>query len=199
MVKPYRLTREGRYLGLPLGFCFLGVSYVLGAMALSQLFSPYFNFAWIPILARTFAFSFLAITYYFSKKPSKNTRLMWDITISLLIIALAASLAAVLVFPQFAVSSYHFGQQYFRIFDMICLLYIAFYTLRGHIRNPDPTTIWIPFGFILFAISQYSFLIWNIDDSNFAFTGGLLIRLAGLFVFLSVSYRTFYSLTKEEL
>ncbi len=198
MLKPYRLTKEARYLGLPLGFCFLGLSYILGAISLSQLFSSYFSVAWIPLLTRTFAFLFLAVVYYFSKKPSKYTRLMWDMTIGLLIIALAASIAAVLVFPQFAAGSYHFAQQYFRIFDMVCLAYIAFYTLRSHLKNLDPKTIWIPFGFILFAISQYSFLIWNIDASNFAFTGGLLIRLAGLLVFLSVSYRTFYSLKKEE-
>jgi hypothetical protein len=198
MIKPFRLTRENRYLGLPLGFSFLGVSYLLGVIILTQIFSSYVKLAWIPLLARTFAFSFIASTYYFSKKPSKNTRLLWDITLSFLIIFLIASVAAVLIFQQLASSSYFTAQQYFRIFDMICLLYISFYTLRSHIRNPDPTTIWIPFGFILLGISQYSFLIWAIDASNFAFTGGLLIRLAGLLVFLLVSYRTFYSPKKEE-
>jgi hypothetical protein len=198
MIKPYRLTRENRYLGLPLGFSFLGASYVIGAVTLSQLFSPYFKLAWIPLLTRTFAFSFLAVTYYFSKKPSKNTRIMWDITLSLLIIFLATSIAVVLIFPQLATSNYQSTQEYFRIFDIICLTYISVYTLRRHIKNPDPRTIWIPFGFILLGISQYSFLIWNIDASNFAFTGGLLIRLAGLIVFLLVSYRTFYSSKKED-
>jgi hypothetical protein len=198
MIKPYRLTREGRYLGLPLGFSFLGVSYVLGAIILTQIFSSYVKLAWIPLLARTFAFSFLSSTYYFSKKPSKNTRLFWDITLSCLIIFLTASVATVFIFQQLAASNYMPFQPYFRIFDMICLMYISFYTLRSHIRNPDPTTIWFPFGFILLGISQYSFLIWAIDASNFAFTGGLIIRLAGLLVFLLVSYRTFYSSKKEE-
>jgi hypothetical protein len=198
MIKPYRLTRESRYLGLPLGFSFLGVSYVLGAIILTQIVSSYVKLAWIPLLARTFAFSFIAFTYYFSKKPSKNTRLLWNITLSFLIIFLIASVAAVLIFQQLAAISYMPAQQYFRIFDMICLIFTSFYILRKHIRNPDPTTIWIPFGFILLGISQYSFLIWAIDESNFAFTGGLLIRLAGLLVFLLVSYRTFYSSKKEE-
>ena len=31
MFKPYRLTGEGRYLGLPLGFGFLGLSYFIAA------------------------------------------------------------------------------------------------------------------------------------------------------------------------
>jgi hypothetical protein len=197
MIKPYKLTGESRYLGLPLGFSFLGVSYVLGATALSELFSPYGELSWIPLLARTFAFSFIAFTYYFSKKPSKKTRLLWDITLSLLVIFLLSSVAAVLIFPQLAASSYMSTQQYFRIFDIICLMYISIHALRSHIRNPDPTTIWIPFGFALLGISQYSLLIWVIDRSNFAFTGGLLIRLAGLFVFLLVSFGTFYSSSKK--
>lgn len=197
MIKPYKLTGESRYLGLPLGFTFLGISYVLGAITLSGLFSSYWEIAWIPLLARTFAFSFLVVTYYFSKEPSKNTRLLWDITLSLLIIVLIASVAAVLIFPQLAASSYMPTQQYIRIFDIICLTYISLYTLRSHIRNPDPTTIWIPFGFILLGISQYSILIWVVDRSNFAFTGALLIRLAGLVVFLTVSIKTFYSSSKK--
>ena len=31
MIKPYQLTGEGRYLGLPLGFLFLGVSFTISS------------------------------------------------------------------------------------------------------------------------------------------------------------------------
>jgi hypothetical protein len=123
---------------------------------------------------------------------------MWNITISTLAIVLAAATTIVLAFPQLAVSNYLFAYRYLRIVDIICLTYIAFFLLRNHIRRPDPTTIWIPFGFILFGISQYSFLIWAVDESNFAFTGGLLFRSAGLLVFLAVAYRVFYSQKKDE-
>ena len=88
MIKPYRLTGEARYVGLPLGFSFLGISYILSTLTVSQ---PYYSlaiFSWLQLLIRTFAFAFLATTYYFSKKPSKNTRLLWDTTLSLLIVAL---------------------------------------------------------------------------------------------------------------
>jgi len=197
MIKPYRLTGEGRYLGLPLGFAFLFVSYVLGAITLSQLFSTYYELAWIPLLARTFAFAFLVVTYYFSKKPSKYTRLLGNITIGLLIIILTVSVPAVLMFPQLAFYSYLAAQGYFTIFNVICLIYISIFTLRSHIRMPDPATIWTPFGFILLGISQYSILIWVIDRGNFAFTGALIIRLMGLVVFLFVSIRTFYKSGKK--
>ncbi len=36
MIKPYQLTRESRYLGLPIGFGLLGLSYVFGLFFFSS-------------------------------------------------------------------------------------------------------------------------------------------------------------------
>ena len=191
MIKPYWLTREVRYLGLPLGFGFLGISYAIAAIAYTELF--YFTeLLWIQFLARTFAFVFLAVTYYFSKKPSKNNRLLWNITFSLLIVCLVGLFLLSFIFPQITASSYNTSQLYVRVFNIICLLYIAIHTLKSHISKPDPTTIWTPLGFILLAISQYSLLFWYSDTSLAAFTGSLVLRLMALSVFLAVSYRSFH-------
>ena len=76
LLKPYLATREGRYIGLPLGFGFLGVSYVLAAFT-HLISSPKFivnDLAWFQLLARPFAFAFLMFTYFFSNRPS-NKRL----------------------------------------------------------------------------------------------------------------------------
>ncbi len=191
MIKPYWLTREARYLGLPLGFSFLGISYLISAFAYSQLYY-FFELLWIQFLSRTFAFVFIAITYHFSKNPSKNTRLLWDITFSLLIVTLIALFLVAVIFPQIASHNYNSSQMYVRIFNVVCLSYIAIHTLRSHVKKPDPTTIWVPLGFILFAISQYSLLFWYIDDSFAAFTGALALRLTALAVFLAIAYRSFY-------
>jgi hypothetical protein len=190
MIKPYWLTREVRYLGLPLGFSFLGISYTISAIAYTQLYH-FSELLWIQLLARTFAFVFLAMTYYFSKKTSQKTRLFWDLTFSLLIVSLIASFIATFIFPQVTSSSYTASQMYVRVFNVICLSYIAIHTLRSHIKKPEPTTIWIPLGFILLAISQYSLLFWYTDNSLAAFTGSLALRLMALAVFLVVSYRSF--------
>jgi hypothetical protein len=190
MIKPYSLTREGRYVGLPLGFAFLGVSYGIAAFAYSELY--YFSeLLWIQLLTRTFAFVFLAVTYYFSNKPAKNTRILWDLTFSLLIVSLIALFLVIFIFPQVASNNYNESQMYIRVFNIICLLYIVIHTLRTHIRKPDPTTIWVPLGFILFAISQYSLLFWYTDNSLTAFTGSLTLRIMALAVFLAVAYRSF--------
>jgi hypothetical protein len=196
MVKPYKLTREGSYLGLPLGFAFLGISYALAALAYSPLgFGP--ELMWLPLLTRTFAFVFLATTYLFSSRKSKSSQILGEITISLLIIALASSFILAFVAPQFAFAGYLQANVYLRIFNVICLAYIAICTLRSYVKNPDRTTIWIPFGFIFLAISQYSLLFWYIDSSFSAFVGSLIARFIGLGIFLFVAIRTFYVQDKE--
>jgi hypothetical protein len=196
MAKPYKLTGEGTYLGLPLGFAFLGISNALAALAYSPLgFDP--KTMWLPQLTRTFAFVFLATTYLFSNRKSKNSQLLGETTMSLLIIAVAISFLLAFVAPQFAFEGYSQANVYLRIFNVICLAYIAIYTLRSHIKNLDPTTIWIPFGFIFLAIGQYTILFWYIDSSFSAFVGSLAATFAGLAIFLFVSYRTFYSSDKK--
>jgi hypothetical protein len=69
MIKPYRTTGEGRFLGLPLGFGFLGVSYIFMGFALyfeSLVFVE--DLKWFQLFTQGYAFAFLAATYYFSKK-----------------------------------------------------------------------------------------------------------------------------------
>jgi hypothetical protein len=191
MAKPYKLTRESRYLGLPLGFGILGISYAVSALAIS--IPDYFNsqLAWLQLLPRTFAFLFIAVTYYFSKKPSKNSPLIWELTISLLVFVLVTSIASAMIIPQLGLS-YLSSSVYFRACMLICLFYISFHTIISHVRVPEPSTVAIPFGFILFGLSQYSALIWAVDRSYFAFWGALSIRLAALVVFLSISYKAFH-------
>jgi hypothetical protein len=193
LIKPYRLTRESRYFGLPLGFGFLGVSYVLAAVSHSYAHFSVNALTWLQLLGRPFAFAFLTFTYYFSKKPSKNTRPLWDVTLSVLIVALTSASVLVFVAPQFAFSDYRFLSICVRVFDTICLLYISIHTLRSHLNAHDSKTVYTPFGYIFLAVSQYSLLVWAIEGGTLAFYGGLALRWIGLIVFLLVSYRTFHS------
>ena len=200
MIRPYKLTREGRYLGLPLGFGFLGISFAFAALAYSPLaLNLNIKLMWFTLLTRTFAFVFLAATYFFSNKKSKNSLLLGEITISLLFIALAALLSLTFVTPQFTYTSYTQFNVYFRIFNVFCLSYIVIFTLRSHVRNNDPTTIWIPLGFIFLAISQYSLLFWYIDSSFSAFIGSIVNRFVSLAIFLFVAFRTFYNSTRKDM
>jgi hypothetical protein len=193
MIKPYRTTGESRYLGLPLGFGFLGVSYIF--MGLSLYFESVVfvdDLKWLQLFTQAYAFAFLAATYYFSKKPAKNTRLWWDITYAGLIFAVVVSYLVVFEPPMFGLPSYKTVDEYFRIFNIVCLAYISIHTLRSHVSQPDPKTIWIPISYLLLGFSQYSSLIWSLDSSFTAFVGAHILRIAGLLVFLFVVYQTFY-------
>ena len=193
MIKPYRTTGEGRYLGLPLGFSFLGVSYIFMGFALYfESFIFVEEIKWFQLFTQAYAFAFLAATYYFSKKPPERTRLWWDITYAGLVFALVVSYLVVFEPPMFGLPSYKTVDEYFRLFNIICLAYISIHTLRSHASQPDPKTIWIPLSYLLLGFSQYSFLIWSLDSSFTAYVGAHFLRLSGLLILLFVVYQAFY-------
>jgi hypothetical protein len=197
MIKPYRTTGESRYLGLPLGFGFLGVSYVFMGVALYfESFSFVEEIKWLQLFTQAYAFAFLAATYYFSKKPSEHTRLWWDITYAALVFAAVVSYLIVFEPPMFGLPSYKTADEYFRLFNIICLAYISIHTLRSHASRPDPKTIWIPLSYLLLGFGQYSSLIWSLDSSFAAYVGAHFLRLSGLLILLFVAYQTFYG-TRE--
>jgi hypothetical protein len=205
MLKPYQLTRQGRYLGLPLGFAFLGVASAVAAFTYSPLLQFFLDsknlsieLLWPTLLTKTFAFVFIATTYLFAGKKTEKRQLLWEITISLLVIALAILLLLVFVAPQFAFAGYSQSNVYLRVFNVACLAYVVFVSLRSHLRNPEPMTIWIPFGFIFLAISQYTLLFWYLDSSLSAFVGSLVVRFIGLTIFLFVAIRTFYGSDEKD-
>jgi hypothetical protein len=187
MIKPYRLTGDTRFLGLPLGFGFMAISHIIAAtVAISK------EVSWFMLLFRTFSFVFIATTYFFSEMSSKKTQYLWNISISALIVVLIGLSLVVVVAPQSVWENDAGAQIYSRIFMEIFLCYIIVHSIRNHIEKPDPTTIWIPFGFIFLALSQYSFLLFYIDNSFAAFWGAIVFRFVGLIVFLVVAYQTFY-------
>ena len=197
MIKPYQITRESRYLGLPLGFGFLGATYALSAFV---YFQPYFfgsRTIYLQVVLRTFAFVFLCVTYYFSRKNAEDSRKLWNTTLGLLITVFLVLFLLVSI-PDVTMPSYQVISSFTRVFNLICIVYLCAHTLRSHIEKPNPETIWIPFGYIFLAISQYSLIIYAIDSSMSAWWGALAIRWAGLAMFLFVSYKSFYSIKKEE-
>ena len=196
MIKPYQVTGESRYLGLPLGFGFLGATCALSSFV---YFQPNFfggGTIYFQLVMRTFAFVFLCVTYYFSRK-SGDSRKLWNTTLVLLIIAFLALFLLVNI-PDVALPSYQLTSTFTRFFNLICIAYLCAHTLRSHIEKPDPETLWIPLGYFLFGISQYSLIIYAIDNSMSAWWGALAIRWTGLAIFLFVSYKSFYSIKKEE-
>jgi hypothetical protein len=194
MIKPYRATGENRYLGLPLGFAFLGMSYVFMGLAIYFEASRFVEeLKWLQLFTQAYAFAFVAATYYFSKKSSSRTRLYWNITYTGLVFAAVVSYLIVFEPPMFGLPSYKTVDEYFRIFNIICLTYISIHTLRSHASRPNPKTIWIPLSYLLLAFGQYSSLIYSIDSSFSAYVGAHLLRMSGLLILPFVAYQAFYA------
>lgn len=191
MIKPYRMTGENRYLGLPLGFTLLGVSYIFMGVSLSFSDSLIIEkMKWLQLFTGVYAFVFLAVTYYFSAKmPRQKVRLLMQALISLMFLVLVFLFVTLFLPPLFALPSYKTADEYFRLFNMILAIYITFHTLRSHAVKPEPKTILAPLGYALLAFSQYSFVIWSLDSSFSAFVGAHVIRILSLLVFLFVSYK----------
>lgn len=191
MTKPYRFTGERKYIGLPFGFSFLGVSYVMGVVGFLQSGGFVDFLSWVQLFTQSYAFAFLAVTYYFSKK---ETTLSWfAISFGAILIAAAVSYSVLFVAPLYDLPHFSTVDDYMTIFNMVCLSYIAIHTLRSHASRPDAKTIWIPLSYLLFDFGQYSLLLWSLDGSVSAFVGAHFLRLTALVVFLFVAYQTFYS------
>jgi hypothetical protein len=196
MVKPYRLTKETRYLALPLGFGFLGVSYLFSGITMSipDFFAN--GAAWLQLFPRAFAFIFLAATYYFSKWSTNKSSITWNLTISILLVALVVGMVISIIIP-FSSESYRIASTFVRVLNLVCISYISIHLLRNQFKNLDSRAIWTPLGYFLLGAGQYLLLTWLVDRSLFAFWSALLIRLIALSIFLSVSYLTFFS-SKEK-
>jgi hypothetical protein len=197
MIKPYQLKKQGKYLGLPLGFAILGLSFVLTIILIiqPQTFLKT-ELSWLAHFTRVFAFVFLALTYYFSKKTEKH-RLQWNLSLSLIIVTFIALTLILIYAPQETLSHYTVALTFVRLLSIGFLAYIIVNTLRIHISNPNTIPKWIPLGFSLLGLSQFLLLACALLEP-FSYTdilkwGGFAIRLAGLTVFLVVTYHAFYS------
>jgi len=199
MFKPYSLTKEGRYLGLPVGFAFLGISEAMLAIGILQ---PAGELRLISLLTRTFAYVFMAATYYFSKEPAKKSRLLWSITFGLIIVSLTTLAVLMVRGLEFGFNLNPSLSIFLRLLALFCISYMCVRTLRSHLQALEPSTLWIPIGFIFLGISQYSLIIWAADanfSQGYAFVGGLIARFVGLGIFVAVAYSSFYKTKKWRL
>jgi len=201
MMKPYRLTGENSFLGLPLGFGIMGVSHVIAA---AVGFSSGVAWFWFMLIFRTFSFMFLTTTYMFSSRLSKKTQPLWNMTFSITIVVLIILSLLVFVAPELVWETFGISQIYLRVFMVIFLGYIIIVTFRNHVKKPDSMTLWIPFGFVFLAISQCLLIIYNyavafpfIDNRLAFYWGSIAFRFAGLIMFLIVAYQTYYN-SKED-
>jgi hypothetical protein len=191
MIKPYKVTGESRYLGLPLGFGFLGLSHFFSAYTFFAPTEFHDPVVWLQLSARAFAFAFLALSYYFAKKPSQNSRVWWNLTLSILTVALMVTFVGVAISPQ-STTAYLQQDMYFRIFNVVCLAFISIHTLRIFLKKKEVATGSTAFGFIQLALSQFLLIFWTRYLNLSVFWVAMLLLLSGLATLVAVSYHAFH-------
>jgi hypothetical protein len=193
MAKPYRYTGGRQYIGLPLAFSFLDASFFMGLARLLESASIVDVMRWIQLFTQSYAYAFLAVTYFFSKTGKNSTRIWLKIAFVGILSVAVVSYIFIFVAPIYDLPNFNSVDDYMRIFNIVCLTYIVIYVLRGYVHKPTANTIWIPFGFLMLDFSQYSFLIWSLDASFIAFLGAHFLRLVGLLIILIVAYQIFFT------
>jgi hypothetical protein len=122
--------------------------------------------------------------------------------LSLLIVGTAISSLVLVGAPLLDIEAPASLSVILRLISLLFIGYVCISTIKSHIKQPDPTTIWIPLGFIMLGISQYSQVIRFLDEGaayGGAFIGGIVSRFIALGIFLFVAYRTFHgSNTRED-
>jgi hypothetical protein len=191
MIKPYKVTGESRYLGLPLGFGFLALSHFLSSYTFFAPTDFHDAVVWLQLSARAFAFAFLALSYYFAKKPSKNSRVWWNMTLSILIVALMMSFVWVVISPQ-SKSAYLLGEACFRVFNVVCLVFICIHTLRIYLKKNEPAIGSTAFGYIQLALSQFLLIFWATYLNLMIFWAAMILLVSGLSFIVAVSYHALY-------
>jgi len=198
MTKPYRTTGESRYLGLPIGFALLGFSYIFMIAALYfESFPLVDEIRWLRVFTEGYAFAFIALTYFFSKKHSRKSRLLWNGVYSVLILTAVFLFIVLVEPPTYGLPDLAVGNRDVLLFNIICIAYVSIFTLRNYFLNPDPASTLVPFGYLLLGFSQYSLLILSMGSNLVALVGAIFLRLLGLMVFVWISYKSFYAPWKQ--
>ena len=194
--RSYSFAGYGYLLGLPVGFAFLGASYLFDLWSVLFLSHPILHpaFFWIQMLLQAEAFALIALSYYYKGAASeKGKHLARDIVITvvpLLMIAIPFLIpTSILVAePYFNYSEFADLSFYLRVFNIVVISYIFKSTIVSLVKAANIKLLYVPAAFALLWLEQYSLVIAYFDNSVVAFIGSALARLAGLAIFAYIMH-----------
>lgn len=197
--KSYRFSGFGYLLGLPMGFAFLGASFIFEAASLMYRADPllYPAFFWIQMSLQSEAFALIALSYYYRNSASRQLgrsvrpRDLIVIMIPLVMVAIpflvpTFTLAAEPYFSYAGLADLSF---YMRIFNMVVIAYIFKSTIASLVKAANIKLLYVPAAFALLGLEQYSLVLAYFDNSVSAFIGSAAARMAGLALFAYIMHR----------
>ena len=183
----YRLTGFVYLLGLTIGFSFMTFSEILLAIDVWLEFNPtIFNTVfWMRILLLSYAFSFIAVSYYYKHREEDKP---FTIRIAALSAVPIMVLMAVVIFapPAFDFPPYNMVDEYFRVFNLIMLAYVFRSTLTSIVEQGRKEFVYIPAAFAILWLGQFAGLIYNLEAPVSAFIANHIAKVIGLALFVVV-------------
>jgi hypothetical protein len=196
--KSYRFSGFGYLLGLPVGFAFLGASFIFEASSLMYRTDPllYPALFWIQMSLQSEAFALIALSYYYKNsdggQSTKSVRPR-DVLVIMLPLAMVGIPFLVPTFtlatePYFNYSGLADLSFFMRIFNIAVIGYIFKSTIASLVKAANVKLLYVPAAFALLALEQYSLVLAYFDNSAGAFIGSLAARTAGLALFAYIMH-----------
>jgi hypothetical protein len=176
-------------------------------------------FFWIQLALQSEGFAFIALSYMLKNRGGSTTtanRLLpaaskilfsphnWiyssikirELIVSvlpmiLISIPLMVTISALFVQPILNETELKDMSLYTTLFDIMVLGYIFIKCLKPLVKTANIKLLYIPAAFALLWLEQYSLIIHYFDNNQFAFIGSIIVRLAGLGLFV---YAIYYAL-----
>jgi len=176
-------------------------------------------FFWIQLALQSEGFAFIALSYMLKNRSNFTTingllptasKILFSpqnwihssikireiivgvLPMILISIPLMITISALFVQPIFNDTELKDMSLYTTLFDIVVLGYILVKCLKPLVKAANIKLLYIPASFALLWLEQYSLIINYFDNNQFAFIGSIIVRLAGLGLFV---YAVYYALS----
>lgn len=194
--KSYTFSGFGYLLGLPVGFAFLGASFLFEMASVLYVANPALHpaFFWIQMSLQSEALALIALSYYYKNSSGSPSQLMGRnimvTTLPLVMVAIPFILptAALVAEPYFNYAGLADLSFYMRLFNIAVIAYIFKSTIVSLVKAANIKLLYVPAAFALLWLEQYSLVIAYFDNSVVAFVGSAAARIAGLALFAYIMH-----------
>jgi len=184
-------------------------------------------FFWIQLALQSEGFAFIALSYMLKNRVSSTTtanRLLpttskilfsphnWIhssikirgiivivLPMILISIPLMVTISALFVQPILNETELKDMSLYTTLFDIMVLGYIFVKCLKPLVKAANIKLLYIPAAFALLWLEQYSLIMNYFDNNQFAFIGSIIVRLAGLGLFVYAIHYAVSNRTRREM
>jgi len=171
------------------GFAFIALSYMLKNRSGSTSTSTTANNGLLPDAYKIF---FSPQSWIHSSIKIREI-IVSVLPMILISIPLMVTISALFVQPILNETEIKDMSLYTTLFDIVVLGYIFVKCVKPLVKAANIKLLYIPAAFALLWLEQYSLIINYFDNNQFAFIGSIIVRLAGLGLFV---YAIYYALAK---